>query len=114
MKETLHPLTRDPLWIFESNEGMKLSMISKFTKENYHEAYSLSVYDNLTDMTMEIFCEVSEIVGIIMSAEHTDMSFIGVNSLTKSYVVGVMFTRGNLKYGIYQYKNGVLHQIGRG
>ncbi len=46
-------------------------------------------------------------ISAAVDLEHDFPSWIGVNELSESYVVGLRFTRGNLETpGLYEFKNG--------
>lgn len=100
-----HPLTGDIMWKLPYTP-VSISLVSKFINENYYDHYTLSFFDSLTQQTMEIdnyvadiIDDITKIIAIISSAEHTFINFIGVNSWSDSYVIGVDFTRGNYKTG---------------
>ena len=91
------------------------SLMEKFIKQYRNEGYTLSIYDDITKNTIEIdasIIEIPEIVSNIYRAEHdTPMNFIGINSLTNSYVVGMNLTKGHIDFGYYKYKNGNLKKM---
>ena len=94
-----HPITGDIMWMLSYSEK-DFKFVEKFINENYHEAYTLSFYDKLTRNTLEITNhieeikdKITEIVSEISAQEHTFVYFIGVNSFSDSYVIGVDFTR---------------------
>lgn len=91
------------------------SFMEKFVKQYKNEGYTLSIYDNITKNTIEIdasIIEMPEIVSNIYRAEHaTPMNFIGINSLTDSYVVGMTLTKGHIDFGHYKYINGNLKKM---
>jgi len=92
------------------NEGFK--EIREFLKQNYHKDYTLSIYNNLEEATVEIECEHEDMLNVIMyvtNAEHDFPAWIGVNELSDSYVVGMDFTRGNIHTpSICEWKGGRL------
>ena len=77
------------------------------------------IVDKLTGNTLEITNHIKEIkdkitgiVSEISVQEHTFVYFIGVNSFSDSYVIGVDFTRGHFNVpGIYTYKNDKLSKV---
>ncbi len=79
------------------------------------EEYALSIYDEITKQTIEIDANIKEfptIVSIIYRAEHaTPLTFIGINKLTKSYVVGMSLTKGHIETGNYKYLDGKLNRV---
>lgn len=91
------------------------SLMEKFIKQYKNEGYTLSIYDDITKNTIEIdasIIEIPEIVSNIYRAEHaTPMNFIGINSLTDSYVVGMTLTKGHIDFGHYKYINGNLKKM---
>lgn len=91
------------------------SLMEKFIKQYKNEGYTLSIYDDITENTIEIdasIIEIPEIVSNIYRAEHaTPMNFIGINSLTDSYVVGMTLTKGHIDFGHYKYINGNLKKM---
>lgn len=91
------------------------SLMEKFIRQYKNEGYTLSIYDDITKNTIEIdasIIEIPEIVSNIYRAEHaTPMNFIGINSLTDSYVVGMTLTKGHIDFGHYKYINGNLKKM---
>ena len=91
------------------------SLMEQFIKQYKNEGYTLSIYDDITKNTIEIdasIIEIPEIVSNIYRAEHaTPMNFIGINSLTDSYVVGMTLTKGHIDFGHYKYINGNLKKM---
>lgn len=116
---TQNPMTNDVMWKINDldlaiTDGGKF-IIEKFIKENVYNDYSLSIYDELTQNTIEIDADIKEmpiIISMIYRLEHaTPLYFIGVNSLSKSYVVGMHISKGNIKFGNYKYIDGKLDKI---
>lgn len=73
--------------------------LKEFLSENMHTDYTLSIYDLMTNETVEVFCnfeDIPDVVSIFASAEHDFPAWVGVNRLSDSYVVGMNFTRGRL------------------
>ena len=106
------------LWKENDLAGMDggLSMMKQFIEENAHENWSLSIFDSLTQSTIEIDCSMSEmpaIVAYIYNLENAyPMNFIGENQMTESYVVGMTCTRGTLNIpGMYKAENGKLISV---
>lgn len=119
--KTTHPLTHNPMWqvkdmdLATHDDGK--AMMEKFIEEYKQPDYTLSIFDNLTKRTIEIDAPLSEmpkIVAYIYRIEKAaPLTFIGANSATKSYVVGMSLTRGNLKCpGSYKAEDGQLKHIG--
>ncbi len=112
-------MTGDLMWkindinLAVTDGGRKIA--EQFIKENNHNDYSLSIYDELTKNTIEIEANISEIpiiVSYIYQMEHaTPLTFIGVNSLSKSYVVGMNLAKGHIEFGRYKYVDGKLNKI---
>lgn len=118
--KTTHPLTHDPMWKIRDvdlalhDDGK--AIVEKFIEENKHPDYSLSIFDDLTKATVEIdapLAEMSKIAAYIYRIEKASpLSFIGVNSESKSYVIGMQLTRGRIKCpGHYKAENGQLKYI---
>lgn len=91
-----------------SNGQKSFDDIKEYLSKNYDESYSLSIYDILSERTAEIECKKDDILPAIMLAtdmEHDFPEWIGINELTDSIVIGMNFTRGNLKTNCsYLYK----------
>lgn len=86
-----------PVQLTYGNERFR--EIQEFLKQNYHKDYTLSIYNNLEETTVEIACEHEDMLDVIMyvtSAEHDFPAWIGGNELSDSYVVGMDYTRGNI------------------
>lgn len=118
-EKTKHQITGDTLWKINDidlaiTDG-GISITKDFINENKYEDYTLSVYDEITKNTIEIDAKINEIpiiVSMIYKAEHaTPMTFIGVNKLTKSYVVGMNLAKGYIEFGSYTYINGKLNKV---
>lgn len=116
---TKHQFTGDTLWIINDvdlaiTDG-GISITEEFINKNKHEDYTLSVYDEITKKTIEVEANINEmpiIISDIYRIEHaTPMTFIGVNKLTKSYVVGMTLAKGHIEFGNYKYINGKLNKI---
>ncbi len=115
---TKNPLTGDVMWrvndldLAISDAGK--AIMQAFIEDNLCESYSLSIFDILTESTIEIECDVNQIpqiVSYVYRIEHgMPLTFIGVNSLTDSYVVGMSFTKGHLGGGFYTFNNGKLEK----
>ncbi len=91
------------------------SEIKKFLDDNYNGNYTLSVYDKLTEMTIELVCDFNDMLSCIMhisNIEHDFPEWIGKNELSDSYVIGMEFTRGRLVTpAVYKYQNDTLTKI---
>lgn len=96
-------------------EGYK--EIEEFLNESAHKDYSLSIFDTLSNCTMEIICPFEEMLSAIVfisSTEHDFPEWIGANDLSESYVVGMKFTRGVFHTpGYYKCENGKLIDMQR-
>ena len=99
-----------PMKLTYGNAGFE--EIRKFLKDNYDEEYTLSIYDNMGQATIEVICGFDSMVDVIKyvsNAEHDFPEWIGKNELSDSYVVGLNFTRGNFKTpSVYEWKDGKL------
>ena len=113
-----HQLTGDILWKINDidlaiTDGGS-SIVKDFIDENRYDDYTLSIYDEITKNTIEIDAKINEmpiIVSMVYKVEHaTPMTFIGVNKLTKSYVV-MNLTKGHIEFGSYRYINGKLNKV---
>lgn len=102
-----HQLTGDTIWKINDidlaiTDGGS-SIVKDFIDENKYDDYTLSIYDEITKNTIEIDAKINEmpiIVSMVYKVEHaTPMTFIGVNKLTKSYVVGMNLTKGHIEFG---------------
>lgn len=115
-----HPMTGDPLWqvddvdlaVCDGGEGF----VRAFIEQYRHDDYTLSIFDSLTNQAAEIMCDVDNmprIVSYVYHLEHaTPLSFIGLNSLTESYVVGMSLTRGRIEVGaVYRDEGGHLVKL---
>ena len=94
----------EPMQLTYGTEGFK--EIQDFLSINKKEGYTLSLFDMMTQTTAEIECTVGEMLPIIMQVTNMEKDFpawIGINELTKSYVVGMNFTRGRL-HTLCEYK----------
>ncbi len=111
-EEKLFPSTGDVIWIPKDDNG--ISLINEFIVKNYYKNYSLSLYDSITSKTMEISADISDFVDVVtfvMNVEHSIINFMGVNSISSSYVIGLDFTRGRFEFGIYEYRNKQLKRV---
>lgn len=99
-----------PVKLTYGEKGM--SEIRSFLNEHKEDDYTLSIYNILEEATMEIMCSFEEMLDVIMwvsSLEHDFPAWIGKNELSDSYVVGMNFTRGNLRTpSVYKWENGKL------
>ena len=101
------PLTGDLIRVV-SYSPEDFNAIKEFISENYHEDYTVSIYDSLSGCTLEItntvkdaLNDIIDVVCYISSKEHTFVNWIGINSITKSYVISMDFTRGSISFGFY-------------
>lgn len=116
--ESRNPLTNDVMWKIEDISlalgGVSLlikTFISQYPKQNY----TLSIFDANTSKTIEISCDIAEIPQIVeyiyQTEKGTPLSFIGVNSLSESYVVGMSISRGCIDFGRYKAIDGKLERF---
>lgn len=112
--ELLSPMG-DVMWKSDlAGNDAGYSAMESFVKEHTHVGWTLSVFDALTESTIEIDCcdlaEMPKIVSYIYNLEHAaPMTFIGENPVSESYVVGMTCTRGRLNIpGVYKVENGKL------
>lgn len=102
-----------PIKLTYGNEGFK--EIKDFLKNNYHEGYTLSIFNNLEQATVEIACDFDsmvEVITYVTNVEHDFPEWIGVNELSDSYVLGMNFTRGSIKTpSVCEWKNGRLVSV---
>ncbi len=91
------------------------SEISKFLYDNYDKNYTLSIFDMMTNRTVELICDFDDMVSCIMyisNVEHDFPEWIGKNELSYSYVVGMNFVKGSLNTpAVYKYQNGCLTKL---
>ena len=99
-----------PVKLNSGKEG--LEEIREFLKENYHEEYTLSIYNIPERATVEVVCNFESMTDVILyvtNLEHDFPAWIGVNELSDSYVVGMYFTRGRLHTtSVCEWKDGRL------
>lgn len=115
--ELRHPMG-GVMW---KGKGIKTgySAMQAFVEKYPHFGWTLSIFDTITGYTVEIECynltEMPKIVSRIRKLERAEsIMFIGENSLSESYVVGMPCTRGRLNVpGIYKVKNGKLIDLAR-
>ena len=119
--ETRFSMTGDILWKIEDNAlalGGVVELVNSFINENRHDDYTLSIFDTITSKTIEIECLVSEMPKIVDYIYHlekgTPLTFIGVNSLSDSYVVGMSISRGRIDFGCYKVEDGTLKKLNAG
>ena len=91
--------------------------IKAFLANNNMEGYTLSIYNIQEESTMEIHCkhdEMIDVISLVSSAEHDFPSWIGINEVSSSYVIGLRFTRGTFHTpSVCDYNNGRLTEIQR-
>lgn len=89
----------EPIYLTPGEDGFK--EIEDFLNKRYRKDYTLSIFDGLSQATIEILpCSLSEMLDVIhyvSSVEHNFPRWIGINHLSESYVVGMNFTRGKLR-----------------
>ena len=114
-----HPFTGDILWRVNDDDLAVTdggeSLVQAFIEQNKHDDYTLSIFDSNTNQTVEIMCDINNmprIVSFIYNLEHaTPLTFIGLNAISKSYVVGMNLTRGRIEFGVYQDVDGHLEKL---
>lgn len=116
--ETTHPLSNDKIWMIEDislSLGGVSSLVESFINQYSRPGFSLSIFDTNTSKTIEIACNIGEIpriVEYIYSIEKgTPLTFIGMNSMTESYVVGMSMSMGRIDFGCYKAIDGKLERI---
>lgn len=122
IKDTIHPLTGDMKWeIRNITSNAKIASLMKIfieesEKEYDNKNYTLSIYDVNTNMgkTIEIVCEINEMPEVVehyfKMCKAPYITFIGVNSFTKSYVVGMILSN-ETTFGCYHYNNGIFKAV---
>ena len=89
--------------------------MQKFIEKHKHSDFSLSIFDSLTNQTIEIDCGIDEMPTIVDYVYHlekgTPLTFIGLNSMSDSYVVGMTVSRGEIDFGSYKAENGKLVKL---
>ncbi len=116
-----HSITGDPLWKMLDANG-SIADISEIMDEfmstysDQIQGWSLSIYDTITQSTIEIDADIrefSKIVTYIYDLEHAaPLDFIGLNSLTNSIVVGMPLCKGRITPGHhYKAENGKIIQL---
>lgn len=117
-KETIHPITNDVIWIIDDislASGGLSSLVEQFTTQYPHQDFSLSIYDNETANTIEIICGIDEMPQIVEHIYYlekgTPLTFVGVNSVSESYVVGMSISQGRIEFGCYKADKGKLKKI---
>lgn len=102
-----------PTKLTYGKEGFK--EIQNFLNNHYFKNYTLSIFDIMEQKSIEIICDFKDIMKVIAyvsNIEHDFPAWIGLNELSDSYVVGIMFTRGHLDLNsIYEWKNNSLFKI---
>lgn len=116
--ETIMPMTGDPLWNVDDISlalGGVEELMQKFIEKHKHSDFSLSIFDSMTNQTIEIDCGLDEMPTIVDYIYHlekgTPLTFIGVNSISDSYVVGMTISRGRIDFGCYKAENGKLVKL---
>lgn len=113
-----HPLTGDIMWKL-LNPQQHISLVHEFITTHWNPEYTLSFYDQRTGLSMEITNEVEElkndiidVLGMVTNTEHSFIDWVGVNSLSDSYVIAMDFSRGRFKPGtLYKYQNKQLKSL---
>lgn len=116
---TKNQITGDVMWRINDIDLAIMdcgkSITEQFIEQHKHDEYTLSIYDESTGNTIEIDANISDmptIISNIYRMEHaTPLSFIGINSLSDSYVVGMTLTKGHIDFGCYKYIDEKLNKI---
>lgn len=99
-----------PMRLTYGNEGF--DEIRFFLKKYYSKGYTLSIFDTINKATIEVVCDFEDMVDVVAyvsEVEHNFPTWIGVNELSESYVVGMAFTRGRLSTpSLLKWKNNEL------
>lgn len=102
-----------PVKLTYGNEAFE--EIKAFLKNYHREGYTLSIFNMAENNAVDVNCKFDEIIDVIVRVseiEHDFPSWIGINELSDSYVVGMNFTRGIIHTpAIYRYKNGELSKL---
>ena len=116
--EMIIPMTGDPIWKVDDISlalGGVEELVQKFIENHKHSDFSLSIFDSMTRQTIEIDCSTDEMPAIVEDIYHlekgTPLTFIGVNSMSDSYVVGMTISRGRIDFGCYKAENGKLVKV---
>lgn len=118
IESTTHMLTNDVIWLVDDISlvlaGVS-SLVENFINRYQHDDYTLSIYDNLTSQTIDIDCSNKDIPQIVEYLYHlekaTPLTFIAINSLCNSYVVGMSICQGTIEFSAYTFKSGKLTKI---
>lgn len=109
---------RNPLWKVTDNSlalGGVSKLVSDFIQENFHDDYTLCIYDTIQERSVNIECNVDEIPQIVEYVYHleqaTPLTLIGVNPLTDCYMVYMRLTRGRIEFTTYKTENGKLIKL---
>ena len=117
----IHPLTGDNLWIIQDLDLAQTkqvkNLMQKFIDLYNQPDFNLSIFDTLTNNTIQINANLQDIPGLVdyiyTSENASPISFIGENSLTNSYIVGMelAFSKQLKCPGMYEYKNKKLIEV---
>lgn len=99
-----------PMRLTYGNGGF--NEIRDFLKQHYSKDYTLSIFDTITQTTIEVIYHFDDMVDVIVyvaNVEHDFPAWIGINEISESYVIGIAFTRGRLSTpSIRKWKNNTL------
>lgn len=119
-RKTLHPMVGDPLWPIRdvslaTTDGGS-GLMELFISEHRKKDAELSFYNTVNEQSIIVNCSLDDMPGAVSAAYHlekgTPLSFIGWNSITDCYVVGMTMARGRISSGhVYQYENGTFHLV---
>ena len=76
-----------PVKLKYGNEAFE--QIRKFLEENYNKEYTLSIYNNLEQATVEVICDFEsmvEVIAYVSNVEHDFPEWIGVNETGQSAI----------------------------
>ena len=100
------------------NGNASFSAIHIFFLLNFRKGYTLSLYDQMEQATVEVMNEpdtpevFEEIIQYASIVEHDFPEWIGVNEISESFVVGFNFTRGVLETNsVYRWEDGQLVKV---
>ena len=106
-KETIHPITGDIMWKFVCEGLDTIGFLPLFFEKYQYEDFTLSIFDTITNKSgIEIkdvpLSDMAQMIFFIYNTEQAEpIDWIGINSISKSYVVVMPLTRGRIK-GFYK------------
>ena len=88
--------------------------IREFLETSDQKDYSLMFFDHLTDSYTTVIAEFEDYVNVVVyliNVEHDFPEWIALDEITRSYLIGMSFTRGNVTAGTYKWKDGGLTHV---